>query len=474
LFVQNEDTSHLPAQVDRRSFHQLLRADQPPPLSPQRTLQSIQVHPGFRVELVAQEPLTMDPVAFEWDERGRLWVAEMGDYPLGMDGQGKPGGVIRFLEDTEETSTALREELLSLAVALQKDSALAQPLAGIAQPTQFAPWQFKSLAVFLDALDRRQLTLAEFQAQAGPKTKAALQQANALFTAARSLADSKSEISNFKSDLLPAISLLGRGLDQQSEDMERLATLLKPQVPPAVQQTALQTLGRLGQARTADLLMAGWWECSPALRVEVLNILFSRADWLDQFLTAVEEERIPTTQIDPAHQQTLLTHAQPEVRERAQELFAAALSDREQIVQAYQEVMKLKGDPDRGQPFFKEHCGTCHKFQGQGVAIGADLGTMVDKPIDYLVTAILDPNRAVEARFISYTAVTGDEFEYSGIITAESPNSITLRNATGETTLLRTDLQSLTSSSLSLMPEGFESAFPPQDLADLIAFIRSR
>ena len=61
----------------------------------------MQVHPGFKVELVAAEPLTMDPVWFDWGPDGRLWVVEMGDYPLGIDGKGKPGGRIKFLESTK-------------------------------------------------------------------------------------------------------------------------------------------------------------------------------------------------------------------------------------------------------------------------------------------------------------------------------------------------------------------------------------
>ena len=47
---------------------------------------------GYRIELVAAEPVVLDPVAFDWDEQGNLWVTEMADYPLGMDGNGKAGG----------------------------------------------------------------------------------------------------------------------------------------------------------------------------------------------------------------------------------------------------------------------------------------------------------------------------------------------------------------------------------------------
>ena len=42
-----------------------------------------------------------DPIAFDWGADGKLWVVEMGDYPLGVDGKGKPGGVVRILEDTD-------------------------------------------------------------------------------------------------------------------------------------------------------------------------------------------------------------------------------------------------------------------------------------------------------------------------------------------------------------------------------------
>ena len=52
--------------------------------------------------LLASEPLVIDPVAFDWGPDGKLWMVEMRDYPLGLDGQGKPGGVIKYLEDTND------------------------------------------------------------------------------------------------------------------------------------------------------------------------------------------------------------------------------------------------------------------------------------------------------------------------------------------------------------------------------------
>ncbi len=86
------------------------------PIPAVESLKHIQVPAGYRVELVASEPNVLDPVAFDWDAAQRLWVVEMADYPLGMDGQGKGGGRVRVLEDQDrdgffETSHLFAENL---------------------------------------------------------------------------------------------------------------------------------------------------------------------------------------------------------------------------------------------------------------------------------------------------------------------------------------------------------------------------
>ncbi len=71
------------------------------PLSPQQSLATLKVGPGLAVDLVAAEPLIASPVAIDFGPGGRLWVAEMYDYPSGTDGKFRPGGRVRLLEDTD-------------------------------------------------------------------------------------------------------------------------------------------------------------------------------------------------------------------------------------------------------------------------------------------------------------------------------------------------------------------------------------
>ncbi len=72
-----------------------------PALAPEQSLAAASVPAGFALELVAAEPLVADPIAIDWGADGRLWVAEMADYPYGIDGEGEPGGRVRWLRDSD-------------------------------------------------------------------------------------------------------------------------------------------------------------------------------------------------------------------------------------------------------------------------------------------------------------------------------------------------------------------------------------
>ena len=105
LWIQNEKTSGKPNLVDRRAFTGLLKDLEPGARSPQASLRSLRTRPGLRVELMAAEPLIRDPVAFDWGIDGKLWVAEMIDYPQGKTGDARHGGKVVYLEDTDSNGS---------------------------------------------------------------------------------------------------------------------------------------------------------------------------------------------------------------------------------------------------------------------------------------------------------------------------------------------------------------------------------
>ena len=69
-------------------------------LDPARSMQMHQVPPGFEVQLFASEPDIVNPVAMDWDEKGRLWILETLDYPNNLQPLWQGNDRIRILEDT--------------------------------------------------------------------------------------------------------------------------------------------------------------------------------------------------------------------------------------------------------------------------------------------------------------------------------------------------------------------------------------
>ena len=75
----------------------------PVPLSPEEAMKAFAVEKGFRIELVASEPMIESPVAMSFDDQGRLYVCEMRGYMHDLEGGGEkePTGRVSLLEDTD-------------------------------------------------------------------------------------------------------------------------------------------------------------------------------------------------------------------------------------------------------------------------------------------------------------------------------------------------------------------------------------
>ncbi|MBW3630704.1 MAG: dehydrogenase, partial [Gemmatimonadetes bacterium] len=84
------------------------------PYEPREALGTFELPPGFRIELVASEPQITDPVDMAFDPDGRLYVAEMPDYPAAENDS--VTSRIKLLDDRDgdgfyETSTVFAEDL---------------------------------------------------------------------------------------------------------------------------------------------------------------------------------------------------------------------------------------------------------------------------------------------------------------------------------------------------------------------------
>jgi len=363
--------------------------------------------------------------------------------------------------------------LLRMASVSDDSKCLATLLSAVGTPKQgsYAAWQLAALAGLLDAIEKRKTSLVRLS-EGRPQLTKAIRELDGLFAFARTrLSDGQADLN----DRLLAVRLVGRGSDRQSEDVQMLAQFLAPQNPDALQAAAVEALGSLSNPNVPQVFLRGWKGYGPSRRSQVLDALLRRDDGARTLLAAIDKKEVSAFDIDAARRQRLLQHRDRGVRQQAERHFGDAInSDRRKLVREYQPALRLVGDSKRGSAIFGKHCAVCHKLGDVGHTVGPDLASVGDKSAQGLLVAILDPNRAVEARYVNYTALTKSGQVFSGVLTAETSTSITLSAQEGaQHQILRSDLEELVTSGKSAMPEGLEKEVGHQEMADLIAFIGS-
>lgn len=365
-------------------------------------------------------------------------------------------------------------QLLELSAATGSDDTLMAlaPAISLRGEQGFAPWQMSALAELLDLLARRNSSLVDFRQKAAPELQAAVDRLGDVFVAARQIAV---DANRPEEERVTATRLLGRGLDQQAADLDSLSQLLTPEQSEAIRSATIDAIARLTDESVPGRLLAAWRSYSPSSRGRVLEALLSRPAGMAAILAALEAGKIQSGEIDTTRRQQLLTARDRELRERAKKLLAENLNaDRAKVIDHYLAAGIEQGDPARGEELFNKHCSVCHRFREKGFAVGPDLSALTDKSPQALATAMLDPNRAIETKFISYTAVTADGLTHTGLLASETGNSLVLRGQEDkQQTILRSELEALESTGKSLMPEGFEKDLAPTDLAAIIAYVRA-
>ena len=167
----------------------------------------------------------------------------------------------------------------------------------------------------------------------------------------------------------------------------------------------------------------------------------------------------------------------PHNKARAEAVFAHQAQPRQAVVESYRPALQDEGrSPRPARRCFKKLVHLVPPRWATTASRSARTSPALnDKSPESLLIAILDPNRAFETKYVAFSVATVDGRVLSGLIASESATAVTLRRQDGkDDVLLRSDIEEMSASGQSLMPEGLEKDLKPHDLADLISFLRLR
>lgn len=256
---------------------------------------------------------------------------------------------------------------------------------------------------------------------------------------------------------------------------EVLTEVLNPRSSPKIQLAAVDALSRMQNKNVSTSLLRNWSGFSPAVRTEVIDALLGSSGRIDSLLNAIKEKRVKLNEVARDKKDLLTNHPDKNIRNRARKVLGNEVNrDRAKIVKAYAGALKLTGDIERGKKIYIKNCAACHKVGDQGHNVGPNLATTKNKSNNDLLIAILDPSREAQANYNTYTVVTDQGKLFTGIIAAETATSYTIRRAEGkQDIILRNNIDTLLSNGVSLMPNGLEKEIKPQQMADLLSYIKT-
>jgi len=251
-------------------------------------------------------------------------------------------------------------------------------------------------------------------------------------------------------------------------------SLLTSGASAALQTRVVEALGEQTDAALATDLAKALPKLAGEAQSAALNQLLKRTTWAAALLTALETDVVPPALLGPANIHRLRVHPDFAVSKRANALMdklrGPAAKEKADLIAKFTPEVQKPGNSAKGKELFTQNCATCHLLGSLGNNVGPNLTGMGAHGPAELLGQILDPNKEVDIAYVAVSVETKDGELVEGIVVRENQAVLTLKNATGEKEVKKSDIKSRRSTGRSLMPEGFE-ALGAEGLRDLLAFV---
>jgi putative membrane-bound dehydrogenase-like protein len=291
--------------------------------------------------------------------------------------------------------------------------------------------------------------------------------------------------------------LLARITDAKLEDTDRLAACrdlldlnpdavtlaalleqLTPRASPTLTRGLIEALSAVPSDGLGSTLVERWEELTPGARPSLLTTLLRRPAWTRALLDGLEKGTIDKADLSVEQVQLLSKHPDAAVAARANKLLANGRrlpsADRQKVLETLLPAANRRGDRAKGRTVFEANCAKCHRHGGLGQTVGPDLTGVGARARSDVLIDILDPNRSVEGNYRQYSIETKRGQLLTGLLIAETKTYVELLDSDAHKYVVqREEIEKLTASRMSLMPEGFER-IGPGDLASLLDFLTTR
>ncbi len=242
--------------------------------------------------------------------------------------------------------------------------------------------------------------------------------------------------------------------------------------------SAAQVLGATTDGRAVDLLTAALEDDGRPieLRRQAARSLARIRPGAEKLIAMARQDKLDDSLRSAAAFQ-LNTAPWKEVREAAAKLFPLPAARDAEKLPPIAELLRRRGDARRGRAVYEREdtCIQCHIVAGKGKEVGPDLTEIGSKlSREALFESILFPSAGISHNYESWLLTLKNGDAINGIITSETPESVTLRGADAiDRKVAKPDIATRVRQETSLMPADLQRLMSAAELVDVVAFLET-
>ena len=266
-------------------------------------------------------------------------------------------------------------------------------------------------------------------------------------------------------------------LETEAERATRISALMEAALDTerdiAERTKAIESIALEDDLELMRRLSSIYLSSTPTLQRAISTAFVQRRRHLPALVEGLESGQFPAWGLSAIEREQLLQEKHPEFAERLAKALQTSSKVDETIFKPYREALSAERDLAHGAKVFREKCANCHLVRGVGHAVGPDLLAEFQRAEETIVKDVLAPSASITAGFGAFTVLTNEGRILSGLIVAEGPSNLTIRQPGGkEEVVLKSDIEELKASSVSLMPDQLSRELSPKDLADVITWLK--
>lgn len=248
----------------------------------------------------------------------------------------------------------------------------------------------------------------------------------------------------------------------------------------ALRAPAIRGLAAYADPKTPDALLAIYATLPPEEKRDALLTLVSRAAYARALLAAIADNRLSAKDLSADIARQLRGLNQPDLTKELEKVWGVSRetpAEKLALQAKYKALIENKKlpspDASHGRQIFTQTCGVCHTLFGSGGKIGPDLTGSNRADVDYLLHNIVDPNAEIPNAYRTTMMELKDGRTLVGIANQQDPKIVSIVTPNETLSIPRDEIKNITTSEISMMPEGLLLPWSDADIRDLISYLRS-